>query len=479
MSGFEHTYPRDVEADAGPDEDSATRTQSLASASRSVVFHEQHANPPPPPPFTARFWDSDPAIAKSRKTFFRILLAGTLLTIFVIFGVLGIFWGSLWKLEDYVHNLDGWVVDFDGGVVGQTVIEVFQNNTGQLQQMTWRVVDASQFVNGAEDVANAVVQEKTWAAVTINPGASTNLSAALASADGSYNGSLAVTAYAAEARNENGYAEFLYPTMLVPLEAAATAFSSLNAQRIASNSSLDLQTLLAQAPSVVTRPVYYTVNNIRPFDALVATAVDFVGLIYLLIISFIICMMNYQARVIASGLNRHLRLRSLLLLRMIAPIVLYFFISLFFSLLSETFKAPFTRVFGGWGFVIYWMMNWAGMCAMGLAMEAVITILTPAFTPFFLVLWIISNVSVASFPIELLPGVFKYGYATPFYNVSRTVRTILFNTRNQIGLNFGVQLAWIGISLITIPLFTTILRRREMRAWRLQQQLQARINEKP
>ena len=38
----------------------------------------------------------------------------------------------------------------------------------------------------------------------VNPGASTNLSAAIASADASYNGSLAVTAYVAEARNENG-----------------------------------------------------------------------------------------------------------------------------------------------------------------------------------------------------------------------------------------------------------------------------------
>lgn len=114
--------------------------------------------------------------------------------------------------------------------------------------------------------------------------------------------------------------------------------------------------------------------------------------------------------------------------------------------------------FGHSGFVIFWMMNWMGMSSLyvsrwpfpilfvllltfcipsGLAMEAMITLLTPAFAPFFLVLWIISNVSVCFFPIELLPGVFRYGYAAPFYNVSRTVRAVVFNTRNQIGLNFG------------------------------------------
>lgn len=42
-----------------------------------------------------------------------------------------------------------------------------------------------------------------------------------------------------------------------------------------------------------------------------------------------------------------------------------------------------------------------------------------------------ANVSVSFFPIEILPAIFRYGYAMPFYNVSRTVRAILFNTRNQ------------------------------------------------
>jgi len=85
----------------------------------------------------------------------------------------------------------------------------------------------------------------------------------------------------------------------------------------------------------------------------------------------------------------------------------------------------------------------------GLALEAVVTVLTPRFTPFFMILWIIGmlipwnpsntdlvcepvvNVSVSFYPIELLPPVFRYGKAAPFYNVSRAVRTIIFSTRNQ------------------------------------------------
>jgi hypothetical protein len=60
-----------------------------------------------------------------------------------------------------------------------------------------------------------------------------------------------------------------------------------------------------------------------------------------------------------------------------------------------------------------------------------ITLLTPRFTPFFLITWIISNVSVAIYPLQALPHVYRYGYAFPFYNISRAVRAIVFRTKNE------------------------------------------------
>ena len=49
--------------------------------------------------------------------------------------------------------------------------------------------------------------------------------------------------------------------------------------------SSNLTALLVNAPRLVSQPVSYTVINTRPFDVPVATAVDFVGLIYLLILA--------------------------------------------------------------------------------------------------------------------------------------------------------------------------------------------------
>lgn len=192
-----------------------------------------------------------------------------------------------------------------------------------------------------------------------------------------------------------------------------------------------------------------------------ATAITFVGLIYLLIISFFIVMIGLSAREI-SGLDNHLTTTSLILLRLGSVYIAYFFLSLFYSLLSRAFQVDFSSnpQFRSAGFIVFWMVNYIGMLSLGLALEAMITLLTVRFVPFFMLLWIISNVSVCIMPIDLLPSIFRYGYAMPFYNVSHAMRTILFDTRNRLGLNFGVLFVWVVISSITLPLFQWWLRRR-------------------
>jgi Protein of unknown function (DUF3533) len=42
-----------------------------------------------------------------------------------------------------------------------------------------------------------------------------------------------------------------------------------------------------------------------------------------------------------------------------------------------------------------------------------------------------ANVSVCSYPIDMLPRIYRYGYGAPFFNVSQSVRTIVFGTRNR------------------------------------------------
>lgn len=70
----------------------------------------------------------------------------------------------------------------------------------------------------------------------------------------------------------------------------------------------------------------------------------------------------------------------------------YFWISLHFSLISLAFLVDFTRKYGRVGFFIYWMANWVTMSGLGFVMETMFLWLGMWF-PFFLLFWVIINVS--------------------------------------------------------------------------------------
>ncbi|KAJ7926211.1 hypothetical protein B0H13DRAFT_2564746 [Mycena leptocephala] len=366
-----------------------------------------------------------------------------------------IYWGSVWSTPH--HTLPGWIVDFDGGAIGQAVSSALSSLNPGTNGIAWQVISASQFPEGISQLQKAIVQKRH-----VNSGASANLSAAISAADGSYNPSMAITFMASEARNENIFGIHSH-IATAQLDTVTHEFTLQFLKNISSSS--NVATLLSSAPQLVARPIYYSAQNLRPFDVAVASAVTFVGLIYLLILSFFIVMVSNAAREI-SGLDKRLTLGSLVTVRITTSVVAYFFISLFYTLLSRAFQLPFDRHFGSAGIVIFWMLNWMGMLACGLALESMITLLTIRFIPFFLIIWIISNVSVSVFPLQVLPHLYRYGYAFPFYNISRAVRSIIFDTKNDVGLNFGVLIAWVALSCLTLPLFQWFMRRRFVAAQR-------------
>jgi len=61
-------------------------------------------------PFSSGFFDKDPITSKARAAYFKIIIPGTFLITIVIWTVLAIYWGALWKTPELTHNLNGWVV---------------------------------------------------------------------------------------------------------------------------------------------------------------------------------------------------------------------------------------------------------------------------------------------------------------------------------------------------------------------------------
>lgn len=50
--------------------------------------------------------------------------------------------------------------------------------------------------------------------------------------------------------------------------------------------------------------------------------------------------------------------------------------------------------------------------------------------------------------------------------MGEATRTLIFNTKSRLGLNAGVLISWIVLSLFTLPLVVFLVRRKEMAAAR-------------
>ncbi|KAK0222556.1 hypothetical protein EDD85DRAFT_983175 [Armillaria nabsnona] len=423
-------------------ESTLTRTSSLKNENPTM--------------YSSQFTDKSASMKTSRSLYMKVVAGGTLAMTIVMFCVFSIYWGALWKIP--AHNLQGWVVDFDGSTVGNAVVQGLISSSSKV---TWTERPSSEF-SGPEEVANLVVDEKTWVVVVVNSNATTALQYALSSVNSSYDGSEAITVYVVEARNENAYRSLIRPSVQTTLAAISQAFAQIFLRQVGSSLSNALASISTTAPQILTEPISYTIDNLRPFDTPVASAITFVGLIYVLVLSFFIVV---SAREL-SGLEKALTTGSLIRVRIASSFIAYFTLSLFYSLLSRAFQVNFSRVLGPAGFLVFWMVNFVGMLAVGLALEAMMTLMTLRFVAFFMIFWIIVNVSVCFMPIDVLPHIYRYGYAFPFYNLSCAVRTIVFGTKNQLGMQFGILIAWTAVSMITIPLFQWLMRRKAVAQWR-------------
>lgn len=72
--------------------------------------------------------------------------------------------------------------------------------------------------------------------------------------------------------------------------------------------------------------------------------------------------------------------------------------------------------YGHGTFVVYWMLNFWGMIALGLACENVSMIVGQPWTALWLIFWVITNVSTSFYDIDIEPHFYYWGYAWPLHS---------------------------------------------------------------
>jgi hypothetical protein len=193
-----------------------------------------------------------------------------------------------------------------------------------------------------------------------------------------------------------------------------------------------------------------------------------------------------------------LKFWQLIIWRWFATLSAYFMLSLAYSFISMAFQINFTHInpitsetqvtdiaygnpvsYGHGTFLVYWMLNFFGMIALGIACENVAMVVGMPWMGLFLIFWVITNVSTAFYDIELAPTFYRWGYAWPLHSskfhplaamdlanpssVVEASRSILFGLHSRIGLDFGILIAWGAVNTALFPFCCYFMRWKKKR----------------
>nr|POE72296.1 nitrosoguanidine resistance protein sng1 [Quercus suber] len=443
---------------------------------------EQQSAPPTP----VGFWD--PSLKHVRhEAMTKWTITTGVLMVFILC-VLSLYWACLYHVDQNLGSLAVYVVDFDSRaapynnsgiqpVVGPLISQLARQTVASPSPaLGWEVRLASEFGYDPIAVRQAIYNFDAWAAIIINSNATSMLYSAIQNGNTSYDPMGACQMVYIQARDETNYANYILPMINTFMTEATSMVGEQWAQmtmRSAATNNTLIQNL-AVAPQAISPAIGFSMFNLRPFYPTQSTPAVTIGLIYLIIISFFsfAFYLPIHFKYLKPEGHPPLKFHHLVIWRWCATISAYFMLSLAYSLISLAFQINFsggnpissdTQVtsivngysnpdaYGHGSFPVYWMLNFFGMIALGLACENVAMFVGQPWTGLWLIFWVITNVSTSFYDIELEPRFYYWGYAWPLHSIVEGSRQILFDLHSRIGLDFGILIAWGAVNTALFP----------------------------
>lgn len=359
-----------------------------------------------------------------------------------VLGVFSVFWGAMFHRTERAHNLKVAVINWDGGIVGQSFEEQYRERPEAKTLISMSLIPPDMYTS-TEQVEALVVQFNYWGVFVVKGNATESTAAILEGSEP--RGESQISYYYASARQESIHWTYITPQMTsFQAKFLEEKVPSIEAAITMNYSDTQLAQIIRNRR---TAPIRFETIDVRPFTNGVASAIDNVGLIYLIIISFYQIMMwnLIHAIMVPYDIVFWQRFLYKICINMFSVLI----VSLSFSLVSLAFQQDFSVAYGRAGFVVYWMVNYLAMLALGGATDNIQILFAryfPPILPLWLLLWVIINTATAMFPLEVSPQVYQYGKAMPLYNTVEAIRTILFDVKSSIGLNVGILLIWIVVN---------------------------------
>ncbi|KAG7696666.1 hypothetical protein KL951_003122 [Ogataea haglerorum] len=390
--------------------------------------------------------------AQQRRKFFKQYIIIIVVLWTFILCVFSIYWGSLYNRGTRLVNLKVLLVVEDGASI--------ENSDYPVSQALLRAAESPQLKrllgwtprNYTDDdwVINEVRKQKYWGAIYVT---SNNVSQQLVQAlenGQDFNTSTLVNGYYESGRDPIGVSTYVEPSLLklaigfsdiMQQEVYPSLLSQLTSEQFARLQNI---TTLSSTPEITLK------DGVPMTDYTIIAPVQ-VGLIYIVILTFFQVMWFQRINQEAA---ETLKPVSYIIYRMVIAQVNYLLISLGYSCLNAAFQINFNNAWKG-GFGVYWMISYLTMSAVGGANENIALIcfaVLPPLMGFWLVLFVVCNISATFSPVEVCPKLFRFTYAMPIKNSYELMKVLLFDTyRGHLGRNFGILVAWIVLNNILLP----------------------------
>jgi hypothetical protein len=378
----------------------------------------------------------------------------------LIIASFSIYWGSLYNRLSHMHNLKMLVVIEDDAItnvsptIGEAILNLIQQDFKS--DGNWKILNGSaeveQFFGPGENVTAGIIEEvhhrNYWTATHVMANATLNQL-------NWYAGEFSVPPVAVQYVYESGRDPSAMPNIIKVLSSITTSFEtevypSMASQLFSQLSSQQLNTFLTSDNVYV--PPMFTQLDYRPFLDSILMAPLQVGLIFLIITSFLL--FNFSGQIHAILLP-HVKIPHYLIYRFIGNHISYFILALFISTVSAIYQIDFTLSIGKAGFVVFWFTTYLTMAAVG-GMNENVCMMIFAHNPPFLGLWLISfvilNVSPTFSPMALTNQFYRYGYAMPIHQANEIFKVLLLNLwKGDLGLNYGILAIWIVLNTVLNP----------------------------
>lgn len=382
----------------------------------------------------------------------RMFLTQYAILFFAFIAIMSIYWGSWYNRAKYIHNLSYLVVseEAEQPLITQTLHAVLNSSLAK-SYGTFHFKDLQPEENRTvwEEVIHLVHEQRYWAGLYVPANASMSYLQSLKTLD-PFNDTIrsvyetgrnptAVPGYvvAPLGQLEKIFVQLAQNSVVMPLVSQLTSSEYTNLLR---NGTQLLSSL------------WWTATDYRPYTNPGSIGPVQIGLIYCHVMSF--HQFNF-ASATHELVRSRLHLKQYLVYHILSSHLAYCSLGLVYCLMTVAFHFPYDATFGKSGFLVQWACVYLLIAALGGLNENVAIQIFARNKPligFWIVFYMVLNLSPVFSPIPIINQVYRYGYAMPMYCGNHLLNVILMDTsKREMGRNIGILVAWNVVTNIILP----------------------------